>query len=70
MTYSCQFLQKQSYTIDCHLVRAYKIAWIEDIDDCLKEWPYLSHEIAEAITFNPNGADVLVQCQMDTGHKK
>lgn len=34
----------------------YEDAWIKDIDDGLKAWPALSHQIALAIEFNPDGA--------------
>lgn len=39
-------------------VAAYQRAWIEDIDDGLKAWPALSHEIAQAVVYNEGGADM------------
>lgn len=42
------------YDVPCH----YKKAWVDDIDDCLEEWPHFSHEIAEAITFNSQGSQI------------
>lgn len=39
-------------------VAAYQRAWIEDIDDGLRAWPALSHEIAQAVVYNEGGADM------------
>lgn len=37
---------------------AYKRAWIEDIDNGLKAWPAVSHEMAQALVYNEGGADL------------
>lgn len=39
-------------------IRAYKKEWRDDVDGGLKAWPKVSHEIAEAILFNRDGADL------------
>jgi hypothetical protein len=41
-------------------VAEYKRAWIADIDEGLRAWPRVSHEISQAIVYNPNsdGADI------------
>lgn len=37
---------------------AYQKAWVEDIDDGLRAWPAVSHELAKALVFSQGGADV------------
>ena len=39
-------------------VTTYLEYWVDDIDEGLKAWPALSHEVAKALVFNKNGADV------------
>lgn len=41
----------------------YKKAWIEDIDDGLRAWPAVSHELGKALVYNPNGG-------VDVNHAK
>ncbi len=36
----------------------YKREWIKDIDDGLKAWPATSHELAKALVYNEDGADM------------
>ena len=39
--------------IICKLEREYAKAWRDDIDEGLKAWPQVSHEVAKALFFNP-----------------
>lgn len=36
---------------------AYKKCWRDDLDEGLQAWPSVSHRVAQAITFNPEGTD-------------
>ena len=51
-------LEKQGFITGRGSVRAYKVEWRKDIDRGLRAWPDFSHEIARALTYNPNGTDI------------
>lgn len=45
--YDCEW-----YEVDCLLEEEYKKEWRKDIDEGLRKWPAVSHQVAEALLFN------------------
>jgi hypothetical protein len=46
--------QKAAYVTANGIPTTYKEAWRDDIDQGLRAWPGVSHEVAKALFFNPN----------------
>ena len=46
-------VEKEAYRLANGLIVEYKEEWRDDIDDGLKAWPKVSHEVAQALFFNP-----------------
>lgn len=49
------FAERSGYMLLNAPIDFYKEHWRDDIDNGLKAWPKLSHEIAKAMFFNPSG---------------
>ena len=45
--------EKTAYQLDNAAQITYKEHWVEDIDNGLRAWPALSHEVAKALFYNP-----------------
>ena len=45
--------EKTAYVTANGLIVTYKEAWRDDIDEGLRTWPHVSHEVAKALFFNP-----------------
>jgi len=46
--------EKAVYVTANGLIVTYKEYWVKDIDSGLKAWPQVSHEVAQALFFNPD----------------
>lgn len=47
-------VEKGAYVVANGLIVTYKEHWVDDIKSGLKAWPQVSHEVAQALFFNPD----------------